>query len=408
MCLQRACVDHGIKVADVKSFFEDTPTENVSQSLSSSPTFPTFRAALPPARLETSKSHRMETRATRRYRTYNKVLNTGELLEKIIFELPPSAIVRLRRVNKTWKHIIMTLPCIRKKIFLDAEPLTKRWVYDNHYGVLRPYTEGMEAMSDGQWGPRQSECAPSMLNPMLFRREDRAEPLPLHDRAKLCETVRFAARPDIHLDLSGAGSSIYHGMFVTQPPVEIVQYMLWFQDRNVKGSLFSCRLQIKRTGGVRLGHILDTFKHGYQMADPITGEIRHVDPMLDPITGAPRDLSLLVSDHTKKKTAIWMLGAIFVSDDEEAAVEKLRPQPKVEFSWQAQEQMRQNNNKILDFRPTAENFIDRPHRVRGDPVEVIDLTGDDSEYDFTDDEATDDEATDDEATDDDDSDYCED
>lgn len=356
MCFQRSCVDHGIKVADVKSFVEDTPTEKSSQSLPSSPSYPTFRAALPPARLDTSKSHRMETRTTKRYNTYKKVLNTGELLEKIIFELPPSAIVKLRRVNKTWNHIIMTLPCIRKKIFLDAEPLTDVWIFDSANSVLRPYTEALEG--SGSWPGYKSHCTPAILNPMLFARDDNL--VHLLDRARICEKIRFIARPDMQIPFD----RIYHDMYVTQPPVKSVEMDIRYQDRDIirpgyRGPLRTQRMLVENEEGVKFRDMLDEFERLTSNATAWNWS-------------TPRNLAFRVNGaDPEKRTKIYMLGAIFVTDAEKAAVEKLGPCEKWEGQqWPEHEKppppspeakalIKKNCGKAIDFRPKIDRLQDQ-------------------------------------------------
>ncbi|KAF2167374.1 hypothetical protein M409DRAFT_22185 [Zasmidium cellare ATCC 36951] len=76
-----------------------------------------------------------------------KAINTPELLEMILGQLPPTDIVRLRRTEKRFRHLIDTSIALKKRLFLlpsvDAEtehpicnPILLRQVTSG-YGLLR-------------------------------------------------------------------------------------------------------------------------------------------------------------------------------------------------------------------------------------------------------------------------------
>ncbi|PIA97227.1 hypothetical protein CB0940_05962 [Cercospora beticola] len=323
----------------------------------------------------TTSAHSMITRGTTKLMTTNALLNTGELLERIISHLPPESLVTLRRVNKTWNHIILTLPVTRRALFLEAEPLSHEfWVYDRSSRVLQPYEPSMLDVYGTAWRDRQSYCRPTSLNPLLFMRDKDPKTgeekiAPLHERAKICESLRFVGRPNLNMPL---GSSLHHDMFLTQPPVSTVEFVFHYQDRNLRRQRIYAPLQVKRIrvrqpGGVRFKDLLQAF------VDAATLGLR-------PTAYGPPDFAVRVkgSPVTKKIAAVWMLGAIFVSEEEEKQIEAMREiwvardqengvsVGELPPSPQAKQQMKANNGRMIDFRPTSDDFVDKPRKVRGE------------------------------------------
>lgn len=317
----------------------------------------------------------MTTRGITKLMTKNALFNTGELLEKIITHLPPEALVTLRGVNKTWNHIILTLPVTRRALFLEAEPVSHEfWVYDQRSRVLQPYEPSMLDVYGTAWRDRQSYCRPTELNPLLFSRDKdfntgEEKIAPLHDRARTCESLRFIGRPDLNIPL---GSSLHHDMFLTQPPVSTVEFVFHYQDRNLRRQRIYAPLQVKRIrvrqpGGVRFRDLLQAF-------------IDAANSGLRPAGYGSPDFAVRVkgSPVTKKIAAVWMLGAIFVSEEEEKRIEAMREiwmardqengvlVGELPPSPQAKQQMKANNGRLIDFRPTSDDFVDKPRKVRGE------------------------------------------
>lgn len=252
----------------------------------------------------------------------------------------------------------MTLPCIRKKIFLDAEPMKDTWIFDNSTDCLRPYTEELDG--SGAWASYRSHCTPAMLNPMLFTRDDRAEQVKFLERARLCERIRFTARPDMQIPFE----SIYHDMFVTQPPVKLVKFDILYHDRDARRQGYrgplrcSGRMVVERGDGVMFRDLLEDFER-------ITSNATAAH------YSTPRNFAIKFSGvDPEKKSTIYMLGAIFVTDAEKAAVEAMnsceewegqqwpgheKPSPP---SPQAKALIKENCGKAIDFRPKIDRLQD--------------------------------------------------
>ncbi|GIZ38549.1 hypothetical protein CKM354_000196500 [Cercospora kikuchii] len=319
--------------------------------------------------------HTMITRATTKLMTKNALFNTGELLEKVITHLPAESLISVRRVNKTWNHIILTLPSTRRTLFLEAEPVSHEfWVYDQRSRVLQPYEPSMLDVYGTAWRDCQSYCRPTELNSLLFMRDKDLKTgeekiAPLQDRARTCESLRFIGRPNLNIPL---GSSLHHDMFLTQPPVSTVEFVFHYQDRNLRRQRIYAPLQVKRIrvrqpGGVRFRDLLQAF------VDAATSGLR-------PTAYGPPDFAVRVkgSPVTKKIAAVWMLGAIFVSKEEEKQIEAMREiwvardqengvsAGEMPPSPQAKQQMKANNGRMIDFRPTSDDFVDKPRKVRGE------------------------------------------
>ncbi|KAF2210195.1 hypothetical protein CERZMDRAFT_99613 [Cercospora zeae-maydis SCOH1-5] len=323
-----------------------------------------------------SLGHAMVTRGIAKSMTQNALFNTGELLEKIITCLPAQTLIRVRRVNRIWNHTILTLPETRRTLFLDTEPLSRDfWVYDRRNDILQPYMSPMLEVYGTAWRDRQSYCRPTVLNPLLFAREKdfktHREKVPdLHDRARTCESLRFVARPDLSKPL---GSALHHEMFVTQPPVSSVEFVFYYHDRALRrqqiySPLQAKRLRIHQTGGVRFRHVLEAFVAAAQ------GGLRPAGYGLPDFT-----VRVKGTEKTKKLATVWMLGAIFVSEQEERQVEEMRKawlvhgeddtQPEeaaVQLSPQAKQHVAANNGRLIDFRPTSDDFVDKAFQVRGE------------------------------------------
>lgn len=301
----------------------------------------------------------MKTRSVKRTLTCNKVFNTGELLEKILFELPPHAIVKFRLVSKTWKHIIMTLPAIRQKIFLEPRPFDDIWILDTATEVLRPYTAAHDG--GGDFLPKSKlHCTPATLNPMLFHREPEAESIALIDRASHCEVIRFVARPNM---LRRPFDGVYHDMFLTQPPIKMVEMRIKFHDRDQRRRGRSCPLQesdsirVERDEGVKLKDLLLEFQNAMEGGED----------------GMVRDLAIKVRDRggnrndlqTEKASLLYFLGAIFVDEEEKATINAMKPAEErwsgeatspvvVALSPQAKELAKGNCGRMIDFRGVEE------------------------------------------------------
>lgn len=132
---------------------------------------------------------------TTRYSTA-AVLNTYELLEAIILELPMQQILDIRRVSKTWKAIIDRSKPLRTKLFLEPETSKCLWVMDRRSLHLRPYEWGARERLGERWMQNQAVSRPSVANPLLFKHDD-ALRSSLRRRALICEGLNFTASPDL-------------------------------------------------------------------------------------------------------------------------------------------------------------------------------------------------------------------
>lgn len=104
-------------------------------------------------------------------------------------------------------------------------------------------------------------------------------------------------------------------MFVTQPRVSVVQFRFYFRASKEGSTPYSAAdgfktVRIVKKEGVRLGHILTAFK---------------IEASKSPQYRPSSKLSIKVqSSSPARKSVIWMLGAVFVSDEEKELVERMR------------------------------------------------------------------------------------
>lgn len=108
-------------------------------------------------------------------------------------------------------------------------------------------------------------------------------------------------------------------MFVTQPPVSVVQFRFYYHATQEPSRPFGRAddfrtVRVVKKEGVKVGHMLAAFKLELQKSQDYQFN---------------SELSISIKAHSSspaRKSVIWMLGAVFVSDEERSRVEKYRKQ----------------------------------------------------------------------------------
>lgn len=257
----------------------------------------------------------MLTRSITTAMTRNVVLQTQELLEHILQHLPIEDLVTYRRVNKHFKNTIDFCPKLQTKMFLRVK-CERLWVFDNATKLLQPYTPGDSERLGDKWVQRQSLMRPTVLNPLLFTTEEEARRPPLLHRARVCEGLRFIERPNLSRTKDDC---IFHRMFVCQPPVPAIEFLIHFNPNKTSRRLSAegkqyrdsaLRAKLKNRQGVTFGDLIEAFR----------SQIRDHYPK----STLPHSSNFRVHVSDKKQSQmsrVWLLGAIYVSDEEKAAVE---------------------------------------------------------------------------------------
>lgn len=104
-------------------------------------------------------------------------------------------------------------------------------------------------------------------------------------------------------------------MFVTQPPVSVVQFTLYFNATKRPGKPYrraeACRtIKVTREEGVKFSHILAAFR---------------IEVSRTPEYRLASKLSIKVhSSSPACKSVVYMMGAVFVNEDEKGYVESFR------------------------------------------------------------------------------------
>lgn len=96
---------------------------------------------------------------------------------------------------------------------------------------------------------------------MLFEGQPGYERGNLKERILDCELIHFKAMPSL-----SKRKSIYHDMFLTQPPTKQVEVELWYSKKNpnTKQKFRQCKVldpvQVEKSRGVTFGHLLNKCK----------------------------------------------------------------------------------------------------------------------------------------------------
>lgn len=253
-------------------------------------------------------THSMTTRLLSGLRAQQKVFSIHELFETILLHLPMEDIINLRRVSQRWDTTLRTSHALQRKCFFRRQSNPETWVMDTQTDSLRPLVTYANAKdAEGLWDAAINKkrflgSRPAILNPMLFTRGKDNANIPLLARARKCETIRFLSRPDL-----SKRYSVYHDMYVTDPPVEAVTMCVWVTPRsNRRGTGKMLKIEIKNKFGVKFKHVINS----------ILGSV--------PETGACRSTEYSLRVKARKDqmtTAVWMLGATFATEEEKACVE---------------------------------------------------------------------------------------
>ena len=249
------------------------------------------------------RNHGMLTRRITTSYARNAVFNTAELLESILSELPLENIIAVRLVNKHWNAIIVTSPRIRRKLFLAPEPKYETWACDRKYQTIHKWRPDVVEHFGREWARRQYPITPATLNPLLFTREPEAERGTLMKRSEICESLRLLAKPDL-----ANTTSIYRNMFVCMPPMTKAEFCFYYHvgervsRRRKRCVTHFIRLRVENRQGVRFRDILETF-------------------LLHTGNGTRG----LLRDHysiSKVASRLWMLGAVYGTEEEVELVEQ--------------------------------------------------------------------------------------
>lgn len=301
--------------------------------------------------------HSMLTRGKALQMTKNAVLNTGELLEKIILHLPHQAQLRLRATSKLWNHIVLTLV---HKIEYVRPPTpvqgperslskTGTWVFDTRTQQLQTYDSVDSYIQKSQrWKRRQLHMRPSVINPHLFT----LGPFRSHllERAEKCESIRFADPLCLRL-LSNGQVEIARGnaawkmeIALCNPAVSQVHVMFFYhvfvRDEETGQPLrvetqFSRKVMIGYKNGppVCSADILRGFFWG-RAAGGVEEEeenllVESYDGLYEIATEPEtnfdlqydEDGGLRVVERLFRGSCVWMLGAVFADEDDMIRVE---------------------------------------------------------------------------------------
>ena len=234
----------------------------------------------------------------------NAVFNTHELLENILFHLDSvEGLLTTRHINHHWNAVILTSPRLQSKMWLRPAPKHGFWVLDTRSAILRKYKVGDKERFGDEWAERQNIMIPAKVNPLLFRENTLEEKGCLEQRARVCESIRLKAAPD----LSNL-NSIYHKMLVAIPPPKVVEFEFWFnhdkKKKTVRGKGKGCgdwyvRAKVKNKAGVTFGDVVRKFLA--KAAEE---------------GSAPAEICV-------KGSAVWMLGVIHPTEEEVETVERL-------------------------------------------------------------------------------------
>ncbi|KAK4619610.1 hypothetical protein CLAFUW4_11501, partial [Fulvia fulva] len=267
-----------------------------------------------------SSTHIMSTRGVTTQQSRDAVMDTAELFEAILLQLPLSDLITYRSVNKTWFQTIHNSPKLMQKLFLSPTPADTHplWIYNHHHATLATYStrnEDIRAIkTESQfkayelWRKQHFMMRPSLLNPILLTTDPPHLRGPLLRRASLCESIRFRFAPDLR---KRSKPNIYHEMYLTQPPVEEIQVQFFYHldKSNRRGRPLTTGaegLVVKRPGGVRFRDLLMEF-------------VDHVEAVsvLLPSSG----YHVECRPEKRYKSVVYLLGAVFADEGEVESVE---------------------------------------------------------------------------------------
>ncbi|EME41878.1 hypothetical protein DOTSEDRAFT_26989 [Dothistroma septosporum NZE10] len=266
-----------------------------------------------------TSTHVMSTRAITMQQSCDAVIDTAELFEAILLQLPMTDLINYRLVNKTWFRTIHGSPRLMQRLFLapkmaDSHPL---WIYDHQHITLKEYTtrdvdlRAIQTKSQyaayETWRKQHRMMRPSILNPIMLTSDASQLRGSLLRRASHCEIIRLRFSPN----LRNLGSpNIYHEMFLCQPPVEEIQVQFFYHlDKTMRRgrplTTGQHGLVVRREGGVKFKDILETF-------------LEHVEAGSFLLPSSNYHIEVRPE---KFSSVVYLLGAIFADEGEIGQIE---------------------------------------------------------------------------------------
>jgi len=273
--------------------------------------------------------HRMVTRAATTNAVRKAVLETNELLEAVLSQLPMQNLLLVRRVCKAWNALILTSPRILRKLFLAPERDTKEWIINRETRVVMQYSESNIKRYGRQGSDRQGSIITGKLNPLLLTGEtDEVKNAMTHEqRYERCETLTLTCRPNLRL--LGLPNRLVHRMYVCQPPcIKFDMYIEYYQakPRRKVPSFWSppkkVRVLVENAKGVTFADVL----RGMLFEDHPFSRRRYTDfcscaGFLDAVGPGTATLPSTKYAIRKGRSSLWCIGVIFPSQEEIATVE---------------------------------------------------------------------------------------
>ena len=230
------------------------------------------------------------------------VFNTNELLELFLRHLSMEDLLTARHVNQHWNLLIVRSPRLKQILFRRQAPRYRFWVFDLRTEALREYQPGDHRRFGLAWTERQNVALPSIINPLILKKNGPGIKGSLAYRAKYCESMTLKASPD----LKNVNSLIYE-MFLCLPAPKEVEFKIYYHKRKPVGSgkrkFYGddyVRGRVCNKYGVTLGDIIDKF---------LSAAGRYA------LNESPQDYVIC-----EKSSVLWLFGHIFPTDEEWDAV----------------------------------------------------------------------------------------
>ncbi|KAK5172035.1 uncharacterized protein LTR77_003672 [Saxophila tyrrhenica] len=176
-----------------------------------------------------------------------EVLNLPDLLEPILQHPPACNLSQLKRVNLTWKRIIETSADLRRATFMEAD------------GKVIAMKTGISELWDHErrtWGPEYLVQEGKIVMAPIFEGRSRypryCRPRPLDLDVFTQHVMIFGNTLDVDLFVPAS----LHGMFITQPPINIIEVCI---QRDIPQASLT-RALLRDDNGMTLGHVVDTFR----------------------------------------------------------------------------------------------------------------------------------------------------
>ena len=207
-----------------------------------------------------------------------------------------------RHVNQHWNLLIVRSPRLKQVLFLRQAPRYRFWVFDTQTKALHEYRAKDNVRFGEAWTNRQNVALPSIVNPLVLKKNGPGIKGSLAHRAKYCESMTLKASPD----LKNKDSLIYE-MFVCVPAPREVEFKFYYHKKKPRGKGKSkyygddyIRGIVSNKCGVTLGDIIEKFLN----------------------TAGKLALNESAEDYVicESSSVLWLFGHIFPTEEEWEAV----------------------------------------------------------------------------------------